>query len=111
MAGRLNAASISEDEHADLLRQRQALLDKELAGTIDRSEKNKLEYVRWSLDRIEDARYGQEMDALEETIKRYERFEVSLRDFNTELAKRSEASRQRNKRTRGKMKVQKKKGR
>jgi hypothetical protein len=111
MAGRLNAASISEDEHADLLRQRQALLDKELAGTIDRSEKNKLEYVRWSLDRIEDARYGQEMDALEEAIKRYERFEVALQDFNAELAKRSQASRRQNKRTRWKMKAEEKKDR
>jgi hypothetical protein len=100
MAGRLNAASISEDEHADLLRRRQVLLDKELTGTITRSEQNELEYVRWSLDRIEDAKYGSEMDALEESIKRYERFDVALRDLNAQLAKRSEASRMQNKKTR-----------
>ena len=102
MAGRLNAASISENEHAGLLRRRQALLDKELTGTITRGEQNELEYVRWSLDRIEDARYGSEMDALEEAVKRSERLEVALRDFNTQLVKLSENSRTQNKRTQNK---------
>src|SRR5271166_4012497 len=100
IAGRLNAASISEDEHADLLRRRQLLLDKELTGVITRREQNELEYVRWSLDRIEDARYGQEMDVLEEAVQRYERLEVALRDFNAQIAKHSETSRRQNKRNR-----------
>src|SRR5687768_209424 len=51
-AERLNAASISAQEHDELLEERQALLDKELDGTITPKEGNRLEYVRWSLDRI-----------------------------------------------------------
>jgi len=58
IAGRINAANISDAEHGALRRERQRLLDKKLDGTITRKEANRLEYVRWSLDRIEDAKHG-----------------------------------------------------
>ena len=58
LAGRLNAASISEEEHTALLEERQLLLDKVFDGTISRKEEIRLDYVRWSLDRIEDAKHG-----------------------------------------------------
>jgi hypothetical protein len=100
IAGRINAASISDEEQTDLLRRRQALLDKELTGTLTRTEQNALEYIRWSLDRIEDAKYGAELDELEEAVRRYERFEIALRDFNSQL---SERSPKRSKHTRGRI--------
>lgn len=74
MAGRVNAASVSKHEHKAILQERQALLDKKLNKTITRKEANRLEYVRWSLDRIEDAKHGQMLDALEDSVIRYERF-------------------------------------
>src|SRR2546423_1515102 len=58
MAGRLNAAAISGTEHQRLLDERQALLDKQIARNISPQELNRLKYVRWSLDRVDDARYG-----------------------------------------------------
>lgn len=85
MAGRLNATAVSEDEHKALLRERQRLLDKKLAGAITRSESNRLEYVRWSLDRIEDAKYGYVFDALENNISGYERFLEEVRGFEGQL--------------------------
>lgn len=58
-----------EDQEAiALLDERQALLDKKFDGTITKSELNRLEYVRWSLDRIEDARYGENLDALAKKV-------------------------------------------
>jgi hypothetical protein len=74
IAGRLNAANVSEKEHNDLLRERQALLDKKLEGQITRKEENRLEYVRWSLDRIDDAKHGDALDILEDRVREYEKF-------------------------------------
>jgi hypothetical protein len=73
-AGRINASAISEEEHAALLLERQALLDKKFDGELSRHEENRLTYVRWSLDRIEDAKYGASLDQLEDITSRYEYF-------------------------------------
>ena len=78
IAGRINAASATPDEVDALLRERKALLDKKLDGAITRSEANRLQYVRWSLDRIEDARYGAGLDTLEDLVSRYERVLVDM---------------------------------
>lgn len=85
IAGRLNAANISEEEHQALLRERQMLLDKKLHGEITRQESNRLEYVRWSLDRIEDAKHGQALDVLEGYVARYEQFLSDVRLFQANL--------------------------
>jgi hypothetical protein len=85
-AGRVNAANVSEEEHNLLLRERQTLLDKQFAGTITRKEQNRLEYVRWSLDRIEDAKHGQTLDVLEDLVQRYEQFLSQMRNIEMQLA-------------------------
>jgi hypothetical protein len=86
-AGRLNALNIPEREVDDLLRERQQLLDKQFAETITKAERIRLQYVRWSLDRIDDARYGETLDRLESWIAEYERFgnkiESLLEDLGT----------------------------
>ena len=86
-AGRLNAAIVSDEEINRLLRERKYLLDKRFAGTMTKKEENKLTYIRWSLDRIEDARHGQALDALESLISRYEQFQADLRWFEQELSR------------------------
>ena len=85
LAARLNAASISEEEHKGLLKQRQVLLDKKFEGQITPSELNKLEYIRWSLDRIEDAKYGSALDALENSVSRYENFISEIKSLSSQL--------------------------
>lgn len=84
-AGRLNAASISDREHDELLSERQVLLDKLFAGTLTRRESRRLEYVRWSLDRIEDARYGLMLDMAENEVSIYERFVEDLGRLREDL--------------------------
>lgn len=85
MAGRINAASISEAEHNALLRERQRLLDRKFAGELTRQESNRLEYVRWSLDRIEDARHGDALDSLEASVANYERFLSDLQALDRKI--------------------------
>jgi len=85
LAGRINAASVSDQEHKELLRERQALLDKKLDGTINRQEENRLAYVRWSLDRIEDAKYGHSLDKIDDAVQMYQRFVDQLHDFHHQL--------------------------
>ncbi|PBB93201.1 hypothetical protein CK215_04285 [Mesorhizobium sp. WSM3864] len=89
LAARLNATIISPTETQDLLRTRQALLDKLFEGTITRSEQNKLEYVRWSLDRIEDAQKGQSLDLLETQVEAFENVVSELKKFYDQLDERS----------------------
>lgn len=85
LAGRINAANVSEDEHKSLLRDQQVLLDKKLDGTITRKDENRLEYIRWSLDRIEDAKFGQELDVLDDYVNRYEKFLKEIGNFEERL--------------------------
>ncbi len=74
LAGRINAANVSDDEINKLLEERQKLLDKMFSNEISKKESNRLEYVRWSLDRIEDAKNGHILDSIEYFAERYEHF-------------------------------------
>jgi hypothetical protein len=85
LAGRINAANVSSDEHSRLLREREELIKKKLNNSLTRRESHRLEYVRWSLDRIEDARYGYALDDLEGLVEYYERFEADLKDLKAKL--------------------------
>jgi len=62
------------------------LLDKKFSGTITRKEENRLEYIRWSLDRVEDARHGEALERLEDAVRQYEDFLSDLRYLERELS-------------------------
>jgi hypothetical protein len=94
IAGRLNAANVSETEHNSLLRERQALLDKKLGGTIARKEENRLEYIRWSLDRIEDAKHGHTLDMLEDRVRAYEQLLSDMQSLRAQLEQQTRPNRQ-----------------
>ena len=72
LAGRVNAARIPQSEVDQYLRERAQLLDKKLEGTISKRELNRLEYIRCSIDRIDDDRFGANLDVLEEAVQLYE---------------------------------------
>jgi hypothetical protein len=92
-AGRLNASSISEQEIDELHKQRQALLDKKFNRTMTRQDEIKLEYIRWSLDRIEDAKHGSALDTLESSVAMYERFLAEVADLKKQLWARKQGRR------------------
>ena len=80
----MSAAAITPSEREELLLERQRLLEKKFSGTMTKSEANRLSYVRWTLDRIEDARYGPILDQIESKIYEYERLKrdiASLQDI------------------------------
>jgi hypothetical protein len=84
-AGRLNASAATKEEWEALLSERQKLLDKKFGGSMSRSDENRLAYVRWSLDRIEDARHGHALDALEQQVARFEELAVQISAFRDDL--------------------------
>lgn len=84
-AARLNASAITEEEEHAWLAERKLLLDKKFAGALTRHEENRLSYVRWSLDRIEDAKYGETLDNLENRINLYENLLSEVRAFTQQL--------------------------
>jgi hypothetical protein len=78
MAARMNAAAVKEEERQKLLDERQHLLDLKFSGKATKPMLNRLEYVRWSLDRIEDARHGPALDVLEAQVERFEEFRKEI---------------------------------
>lgn len=85
LAGRVNASNVSPDEERELLREREALIIKRIGNEITRREINRLEYIRWSLDRIEDARHGHSLDSLEGLVEFYEKFEADVESLKLQL--------------------------
>lgn len=84
-AGRLHAASISEDEYQDLLRERQTLLDKKYSAGLSRKERSRFEYIGWSIDTIDDARHGFILDALESAVAQYAQLAEDIRSLKDQL--------------------------
>ena len=84
-AARLNASTVSDAEHKQLLAERQQLIDKRLDGTITRKESIRLQYIRWSLDRIEDAKHGRGLDSLEARIEDIEKVAEHLEGLHRQL--------------------------
>jgi hypothetical protein len=82
---RRNTMTVKKQEMKHLLAERQTLLDKKFNGTMTRRDENRLEYVRWSLGRIQDATSGQSLDALESIVGAYENFLAEMRNFGREL--------------------------
>jgi hypothetical protein len=92
-AGRINAASISNEELDRLVVERQLLLDKKFNENITRAEIIRLTYVEWQLDRIEDAREGEALDRLESWVAEYERFKNDLQTLERNLTRQKRGSR------------------
>ena len=94
IAGRLNASKTSDDEYEALLNERQSLVEKQYGDPtgLTRREKTRLTFVQWSLDRIDDAKYGSGFDQLESQVSELERFAEQvdrlLRDLKQATQKR-----------------------
>jgi hypothetical protein len=85
LIARLNTTMIKPEEERDLLEERRALLDKKLNETMTRSDENRLEYIRWSLDRIEDSRSGAALEALQASASGLEHFFSDMSGFMSQL--------------------------
>lgn len=89
LAGRLNASATSDEERRELLSERESLIEKKYGEGLDRKEELKLEYVSWSLERIEEADYAATFDALERQIAKFERLDEDIRSVGADLRRRA----------------------
>ena len=86
IAGRINASAITKEEHDALLPERTARLQKKYQSSLSSREENRLTYVRWSLDRIEDAKHGAHLDILEDAVSEYEKFLKEVKVLSLRIA-------------------------
>ena len=85
LTARMNASAATETERAALLAERASLLDKKFANTMTREESSRLDYVRWSLDRIDDAKHGEALDNLETKIGEIKKLSDELHGLFSQL--------------------------
>jgi hypothetical protein len=85
LTARLNASKVSDVEAKAWLEEREQLVSKQLEGTITKKELARLDYVRWSLDRIEDGKHGAVLDGLESHIIQFEKVANQLSRLNNDL--------------------------
>lgn len=86
-AGRINASKISEAEHRSLLEERHRLVAAKFENGLSRRQQNRLKYIDWSLDRIEDAKHGLHLDMLEAKLELYERLANDIASLRSDLAR------------------------
>jgi len=89
LAARMNASAVTEEETKSLLDERKSLLDKKFAGTMTKKEASRLAYVRWSLDRIEDAKSGAWIDKLEQRVAELHKLAEHLQELESKLERAS----------------------
>lgn len=78
---RLSAAQVSQKEQDQLNAEHGQLAVKVMMGQATEQELRRFEYVRWSLDRIEDALIGPYLDALDAEITAHERLSYDIDKF------------------------------
>ena len=62
----------NEDEYERFLEQKRILLRKKYTEGVSKKEDLALQLIIWNIDRIEDAKYGKNLDALETIVKAHE---------------------------------------
>ena len=95
LTARMNASKVPEPEVKALYEERQKLVSKELEGTISKKELVRLDYIRWSLDRIEDGKHGAVLDELESHIVQFEKVATQLSRLRDDLNTAEKSNRRR----------------
>lgn len=87
---------IPKKHKEELLDERQRLVEKKFnGGGISESEEKRLALIRWKLDRIDEAEYGDDLDRLEMFVASQEKLSE---DFNLFLRQYGKSSRRQRKR-------------
>ena len=80
------SAKISPETEKQLIEERNYLVDKKFnGGGLSKKEAKKLALIRWKLDRIDDAEYGEELDRLSAFVSAQEKYSRDLYDFINKL--------------------------
>lgn len=85
---RINRAvtqKIPTEIEEDLFRERNEHVRKKTKRGLSKKEERRLTYLRWQLDRIDDARFGEQLDNLETMVLAQEEFAKELRFLLSEI--------------------------
>jgi hypothetical protein len=78
---------IPEAEKKTIIHERNQLVQKQFKVGLSTKEETRLKYVRWQLDRIDDAESGEFLDYLEKFTEGHEKFAKELKGFLGQLPK------------------------
>ncbi|MCA9589932.1 MAG: hypothetical protein KC657_31730 [Myxococcales bacterium] len=85
-AGRALAARVSDEQRTRLLQEHRQLAQKKFReGGVTLREERRLQYVRWALDRIEDAESGEQLDRLRLVAQLQERLAADIVAFKSQV--------------------------
>lgn len=86
-ANRAIRVQIPESEYRSLLSERHALVEKKFTVGLTEKEEFRLKMLRWRIDGIEDAMFGNQLDELEAFAEKQEKLAKSVNEFVTNLNK------------------------
>ncbi len=76
---------LSQESIDAFLEERETLVKKKLAGDISKREETRLTFVRWQLDRVDDAIFGPRLDTLERMTEVYEGFASNIKTVLSQI--------------------------
>jgi hypothetical protein len=82
---RLITRNISPGEKEAIINERNQLIQKQFKGGLSPKEERRLTYVRWQLDRIDDAESGEFLDYLEQITESHEKFSKELKGLLNQM--------------------------
>jgi hypothetical protein len=75
-----------EAERKQIISERNQLVQKQFKVSLSIKEEKRLKYIRWQLDRIDDAESGEFLDYLEKITEAHEKFAKELNAFLTQIS-------------------------
>jgi len=72
---------VSDEAKDALIEEHKSLVNKMFQEGLSEREKRRLTFVRWQLDRIDDANEGYVLDALTEFVEEYEAFAENIKEI------------------------------
>ena len=77
---------ITEEDKKRLIEERNSLIERKFKNGLTIKEVKRLKYVRWQLDRIDDAENGEMLDYLEKIAQDHKEFAEEIHDLLNQLA-------------------------
>jgi hypothetical protein len=89
---------IEPEAKNNLIEERNKLVNKKFKKGLNKNEERHLTFVRWQLDRIDDAESGNTLDLFEKFVDEHERFAGEIESLLTELKEGFSKTRRKSKR-------------
>lgn len=86
MARKITKRRLIKDKN-NLIEERNLLVSKKFDEGLNKNEENRLAFVRWQLNRIEDAEIGDDLDKFEKMASEYEKFSKDLEKLITAITR------------------------